>query len=96
MSETLGTDTRRLSVSIVAGPAADALLARREALPGTIIEQPSGANPDQIIERIRSLATQPGVENLIIVETADAILIADRHSADSIKKLVDRLPPELL
>jgi G3E family GTPase len=66
MSETRGTDTALLSVSIVAGPAADALLAGRELLPGTIIEQPSGANPDQIIERIRSLAAQPGVDNLII------------------------------
>jgi mannose-1-phosphate guanylyltransferase len=36
-----------------------------------------------------------GVENLIIVQTGDALLIADRHSADSIKKLVDLVPPEL-
>lgn len=36
-----------------------------------------------------------GVENLIIVQTGDALLIADRHSADAIKKLVDLVPKEL-
>jgi len=36
-----------------------------------------------------------GVENLIIVQTPDALLIADRHSADAIKKLVDLVPQEL-
>ncbi len=36
-----------------------------------------------------------GVEHLIIVQTPDALLIADRHSADSIKKLVDLMPKEL-
>jgi len=37
-----------------------------------------------------------GVDDLIIVQTDDALLIANRHQADSIKKLVDLLPPELL
>lgn len=37
-----------------------------------------------------------GVENLIVVQTADALLVADRNQADQIKKLVDRLPAELL
>jgi mannose-1-phosphate guanylyltransferase len=37
-----------------------------------------------------------GVENLIVVQTADALLVADRNEADQIKKLVDRLPAELL
>lgn len=37
-----------------------------------------------------------GVENLIVVQTPDAILVADRGKADEIKKLVDRLPEELL
>lgn len=36
-----------------------------------------------------------GVDDLIIVQTGDALLIANRHQADSIKKLVDILPPEL-
>jgi mannose-1-phosphate guanylyltransferase len=36
-----------------------------------------------------------GVQDLIIVQTADAILIADRHSADAIKKLVELVPREL-
>jgi hypothetical protein len=30
------------------------------------------------------------------VETGDAILVADRRRADSIKALVDQLPPDLI
>jgi mannose-1-phosphate guanylyltransferase len=37
-----------------------------------------------------------GVEDLIVVQTGDALLIANRHQADAIKKLADLLPPELL
>lgn len=37
-----------------------------------------------------------GVDDLIIVQTGDALLIANRHQADAIKKLSDKLPPELL
>jgi mannose-1-phosphate guanylyltransferase len=37
-----------------------------------------------------------GVDDLIIVQTGDALLIANRHQADAIKKLVDLLPKELL
>lgn len=37
-----------------------------------------------------------GVRDLIVVQTPDALLIADRNQADRIKKLVDRLPAELL
>lgn len=37
-----------------------------------------------------------GVDDLIIVQTPDALLIANRHQADSIKKLTDILPVELL
>src|SRR6478735_1833460 len=37
-----------------------------------------------------------GVDDLIIVQTGDALLIANRHQADSIKKLSDLLPKELL
>ena len=36
-----------------------------------------------------------GVHNLIVVRTADAILICDRHDAEKIKNLVGKLPPEL-
>ena len=36
-----------------------------------------------------------GVENLLVVETADAILIADKNKADEIKKIVNQLPDEL-
>ncbi len=37
-----------------------------------------------------------GVDDLIIVQTSDALLIANRHQADAIKKLSDLLPKELL
>jgi len=37
-----------------------------------------------------------GVDDLIIVQTEDALLIANRHQADAIKKLSGKLPPELL
>jgi mannose-1-phosphate guanylyltransferase len=37
-----------------------------------------------------------GVKDLIIVQTGDALLVADRHAADDIKKLVDLLPKDLL
>ena len=37
-----------------------------------------------------------GVKDLIIVQTGDALLIADRHKADDIKKIVQELPEELL
>lgn len=37
-----------------------------------------------------------GVEDLIVVQTEDALLIANRHKADDIKKITDILPPELL
>jgi mannose-1-phosphate guanylyltransferase len=36
-----------------------------------------------------------GVRNLIVVRTADAILICHRHEAERIKNLVANLPPEL-
>jgi mannose-1-phosphate guanylyltransferase len=37
-----------------------------------------------------------GVDDLIVVQTEDALLITKRQEADSIKKLTDLLPPELL
>lgn len=36
-----------------------------------------------------------GVHDLIIVDTGDAILIADKDEADRVKKLVEQMPPEL-
>ncbi|MEO1856909.1 MAG: mannose-1-phosphate guanylyltransferase [Rubritalea sp.] len=36
-----------------------------------------------------------GVSDLIVVQTSDSILIANRHQADDIKKLVAKLPKEL-
>lgn len=37
-----------------------------------------------------------GVENLIVVRTADALLVAHRDQADAIKNLTSLLPPQLL
>ncbi|MDP7497427.1 MAG: mannose-1-phosphate guanyltransferase, partial [Roseibacillus sp.] len=37
-----------------------------------------------------------GVEDLIVVQTDDAILVANRHRADEIRKIVQELPEELL
>ena len=37
-----------------------------------------------------------GVHDLVVVQTEDAILVADKDEADRIKKLVENLPPELL
>ena len=37
-----------------------------------------------------------GVEDLIIVQTGDSLLIANRNQADAIKKLYDILPEALL
>jgi mannose-1-phosphate guanylyltransferase len=36
-----------------------------------------------------------GVQDLIIVQTADALLVANKHSADAIKKLVELVPKEM-
>ncbi len=36
-----------------------------------------------------------GVHDLIVVQTPDAVLVADKHSADSIKKLVELVPKSL-
>jgi mannose-1-phosphate guanylyltransferase len=36
-----------------------------------------------------------GVEDLIIVQTDDALLVAHKHCADAIKKLADLVPEEL-
>ena len=37
-----------------------------------------------------------GVDDLIVVQTDDALLVANRHQADAIKKLSSHLPDELL
>jgi len=36
-----------------------------------------------------------GVNDLIVVQTEDGLLVANRHQADGIKKLVKKLPSEL-
>jgi mannose-1-phosphate guanylyltransferase len=36
-----------------------------------------------------------GVNNLIVVETPDAILVCNKHDAEKIKQIVTKVPPEL-
>ena len=36
-----------------------------------------------------------GVDNLIVVETDDALLVADKDQADAIKNLVEKIPKKL-
>ncbi len=36
-----------------------------------------------------------GVNNLIVVRTADALLVCHRHQAEKIKELIGKLPAEL-
>jgi mannose-1-phosphate guanylyltransferase len=36
-----------------------------------------------------------GVSDLIVVQTADALLVCNRHQAEKIKQLLGRIPPEL-
>jgi mannose-1-phosphate guanylyltransferase/mannose-1-phosphate guanylyltransferase/mannose-6-phosphate isomerase len=42
----------------------------------------------------RRLVAAVGVDNLVIVETADAILVADKDRAQDVKKIVERLQKE--
>ena len=37
-----------------------------------------------------------GIENLLVVETNDAILIADKNYDQDVKKIVSKVPPELV
>lgn len=54
---------------------------------------------DVIVEKVRNsyihsehrLVAAVGVENLIIVETADAVLVADKEKSQEVKKIVDQL-----
>ena len=46
--------------------------------------------------RAQSRVALLGVDDLIIVQTEDALLIANRHQADAIKQLTDVLPEHLL
>jgi len=46
--------------------------------------------------RAQSRVALLGVDDLIIVQTEDALLVANRHQADAIKQLTDVLPEHLL
>ena len=49
---------------------------------------------DSVIHSSRRLVTTVGVENLIVVETDDAILVCSRDRAQEVKALVERLDEE--
>jgi len=53
------------------------------------------ANNNIIYSQEGSRVALLGVDDLIVVQTGDAILIAKREEADDIKKLVDAVPPEM-
>jgi len=46
---------------------------------------------DNYINADHRLVSAVGVDNLIIVETADAVLVADKHQSQHVKSIVDRL-----
>lgn len=54
-----------------------------------------GANNNIVYSKEGSRIALLGVDDLIVVQTGDAVLIARRDQADEIKKLVDAVPPEL-
>ncbi len=49
---------------------------------------------DSYIRAESRLVAAIGVENLLVVETADAVLVADKSRAQDVKKVVDRLKRE--
>lgn len=56
----------------------------------------SGARENIVFSKETSHIALLGVENLIVVQTGDALLIADKNQADKIKKLVGEIPEGLL
>lgn len=64
------------------------------AVAGTVTALDSGKNI--VYAKTGAHIALLGVENLIVVQTGDSILIADRDKADDIKRLVDILPKDLL
>jgi mannose-1-phosphate guanylyltransferase len=60
---------------------------------GSVVAHASGGNIAFSTGRTIALC---GVQDLIVVETPDAVLVCPRHRAEEIKKLLPHLPPELL
>ncbi len=56
-----------------------------------IIEIDSNSN---VVEGMGRLVALVGVENLIVIDTADALLVCDRSRAQEVKAVVDRLKAE--
>jgi mannose-1-phosphate guanylyltransferase len=55
----------------------------------------AGASNNIAVSNGRTIALC-GVKDLVIVETADAILVCHRDAVQDIKKIVQQLPKELL
>lgn len=49
------------------------------------------ASQDNLIHASHRLVTAVGVNNLVIIETADAVMVADRSQSQHVKKIVTRL-----
>jgi mannose-1-phosphate guanylyltransferase len=62
----------------------------------TVISEIESENNIVFNDRKNSHIALLGVDDLIIVQTEDALLIANRHQADAIKKLSEILPKNLL
>jgi mannose-1-phosphate guanylyltransferase len=56
-----------------------------------VIEIGGGAN---IVDAAGRLVALVGVENLIVIDTGDALLVCDRSRAQDVKAVVDRLRAE--
>ena len=80
--------------------------ARGSAWPNTFPPTPQGNSTRGAVTLLRSrgnivYSTQPariallGVEDLIVVQTADALLIAAKDSADEIRRVVEQVPESL-
>ena len=59
------------------------------------LEEVESSNNIIFTESKKTQVALLGVNDLIVVQTGDSILVANRHQADDIKKLVGKLPPEL-
>lgn len=59
------------------------------------LEEVDSSNNIVFTESKQTQVALLGVDDLIVVQTGDSILIANRHQADDIKKLVTKLPKEL-
>jgi mannose-1-phosphate guanylyltransferase/mannose-6-phosphate isomerase len=53
------------------------------------------ASENNLIHASHRLVTAVGVNNLVIIETADAVMVADRNQSQHVKKIVSRLSDQV-